>query len=293
MRSKAGFRALLVVGFLAAWIGYDAWIATHTVLDPGATRNAARALIAVPAVQHGLADQITAQIDRQLPTASRDPRIAPAVAAALRDPRVANAFANTIAQVHRAVLSDGDGREFTVDGRSVSLAVHDALAPSDPRAAAQIDRLPPLALDVRAGDLPHVTDPRPAAAGITLLGIAAALLLITAALLSDPTRHTTALVGRRIAYLAVTPLVLFAIVPRALEHLPGEVPDVTAVLLRAYGGRVLVSAFALAIAGVALVVGAHAWPRPVAVPPPASRPTPPSNPPASPDQPAITEKLYL
>ena len=48
MASNRGARLLLVVGFLAAWIGYDAWLVSHVVLDPNATRAAAHALVETP-----------------------------------------------------------------------------------------------------------------------------------------------------------------------------------------------------------------------------------------------------
>jgi hypothetical protein len=115
MGSTAGARALLVVGFLAAWIGYDAWLLSHVVLDPGATRSAAHALLETPAVRNGLADQLVAQVDRRLPAAAKDPRVEPAVTAALRDPRVVAAFTNTVVNIHEALLSDTGRKTFTVD----------------------------------------------------------------------------------------------------------------------------------------------------------------------------------
>jgi hypothetical protein len=303
MGSNLGARALLVVRFLAAWIGYDAWVVSHVVLDPNSTRAAAHALLETPAVRRGLAHDLTRDLDRKLPAAAKNPRVRPAVAAALRDPRVTSAFADTVARIRQTILSDGDGARFTVDGRALNDALHDALAPGDPRLAAQVERLPPLDVRVKADNLPHLHDPRTAADGVALLGIIAALLLITASLLLQHDRRSIARVGRRIAYLAITPLIVFAVLPpRVLAHASGDGPGIAAALLRTYGNRVLPSAVGLVIAGLAIVVGAIVWPRAGGSATQSAADAPPSDPRraaaapwprSAPDQPEITEKLYL
>src|SRR5436853_521112 len=82
--------------------------------------------------------------------------------------------------------------------------------------AAQLERIPPLHVRVRAGDLPRVHDPRTTANMIAVLGILAALLLITASLLLDNDRPAIGRVGRRIAFLAFMPIVVFVVLPRVL-----------------------------------------------------------------------------
>ncbi len=302
MGSNLGARVLLVVGFLAAWIGYDAWLVSHVVLDPNSTRAAAHALLETPAVRRGLADDLTRDLNRKLPAAAKNPRVRPAVAAALRDPRVTNAFADTVVHIQQAILTDGDGTRFTVDGRALNNALHDALAPGDPRLAAQVERLPPLDVRVKADNLPHLHDPRTTAGGVALLGIIAALLLITASLLLQHDRRSIARVGRRTAYLAIAPLIVFAVLPRVLAHTSGDAPGIAAALLRTYGNRVLPSAVGLVIAGLVIVAGAIVWPRAEgsaaqsaadAPPPDTRRAGAPLRPRTAPDQPEITEKLYL
>jgi hypothetical protein len=293
MGSNMGARVLLAVGFLAAWIGYDAWLVSHVVLDPNSTRAAAHALLETPAVRRGLADDLTRDLNRKLPSAVKNPRVGPAVAAALRDPRVTNAFADTVVRIQQTILSDGDRARFSVDGRALNRALHDALAPRDPLLAAQVERLPPLDVRVKADNLPHLHDPRTAAGGVAVLGIVAALLLITASLLLQHDRRSIARVGRRTAYLAITPLIVFALLPRVLAHASGDAPGIAAALLRTYGDRVLPSAVGLVIVGLAIVVGAIVWPRAgqtehaatpaVAAPPPTT----------AAHHPEITEKLYL
>jgi hypothetical protein len=290
MGSTTAARALLAVGFLAAWIGYDAWILSHVVLNPDATRSAAHALLETPAVRNGLADQLAAQVDRRLPSAAKDPRVEPAVTAALRDPRVVTAFTDTIVEIHEALLSGTDQKSFTVDGRALSAALHDVLVTNAPGLAAQIKRAPPLTVSIRSKDLPQLNDPRSATSGLAVLAILATLLLITASLLLRHDRRAFALVGRRIAYLAITPLSLFLVLPSALGHVSGTAPEVARTLLRTYGDRILPSAIGLVLVGVFIVLGARLWPRnrfdDQPGPPPYQGTFPPS-------QPEITDRLYL
>ncbi|HEV7525597.1 MAG TPA: hypothetical protein VGP92_11565, partial [Acidimicrobiia bacterium] len=265
---------------------------------------AAHALLDAPAVRRGLADQLTQELDRRVPGAVHDPRTAAAVAAAVRDPRVTSAFADTIAAIHQALMtSDASTRTaapFTIDGRSVSAAVHDALAPKDPKLAAEVARVPPLVVKIKAADLPHLHDPRSTADVVTVLAVAAALLLVTASLLMHHDRRTISRVGRRTAFLAVTPLVVFVAFPRVLAHASGDAPQIAAALLRVYGNRVLPSAIALVGAGLVIVVGAIVWPRRLAVSShapghAAPRYTGPESPNRAPGEPppTITEKMYL
>jgi hypothetical protein len=306
MGSSAAAKALLVIGFLAAWIGYDAWLVSHVAFDPDATRSAAHALLDTPAVRHSLADQLTAQLEQRLPATANDPRVAPAVASALRDPRVTSAFADTVVNIHEAILSGDDRNTFTVDGRALTAALHDTLARSDPQLAAQVTKLPPLDLRIQDDKLPRVHDPRSATSGLALLAIIAAVLLITASLVLCHDRRSIARVGRRIAYLAITPLLVFLLLPRLLEHSSSDVPQITGTLLRTYGGRVLPSAITLVVVGAAIALGALAWPRHLyddtpGSPPPPPSPGPPSGPPnpwgaphgTGTGQPEITERLYL
>lgn len=302
MTQKSGARILLVLGFLAAFVGYDAWIVSHAILDPGATRAAAHALLEAPAVRKGLADQITTELDRQLPNARQDPRAQAAVAAALRDPRVANAFADTVAQIHAAVLSSNAGDQtFTIDGHALSAALHDALAPHDPQLAAQLLTVPPIAVQIKAKDMPRLHDPQSTADVVTVLAVMAALLLITASLILQHDRRTIGRVGRRTALLAFTPLLVFFALPRVLGHASGDAPQIASALLRVYGARVLPSAIALVVVGLTIAISALVWPRhplrdahdAAHRPPPYTGPEPPRRPSTAPDQPAITDKMYL
>ena len=299
MTQNSGARVLLVLGFLAAFVGYDAWIVSHAIFDPGATRSPAHALLELPVVRKGLAEQITNELDQQLPSAARDPRTQAAVAVALRDPRVADAFADTVARIHAAILSGAPSQTFTIDGHALSGALHDALAPHDPQLAAQLLRVPPLAVHVKANDIPRLHNPRSTADVVTVLAIMAALLLITAALILQHDRRTIGRVGRRTAFLAFTPLVVFLALPRVLAYGSGNPPQIAATLLRVYGHRVVPSAVALLVVGLTITLSALVWPRHSAAdaapaPKPLyTGPEPPRRPGAAPDPPGITEKMYL
>jgi hypothetical protein len=262
MASNRGARLLLVVGFLAAWIGYDAWLVSHVVLDPNATRAAAHALVETPAVRHRLAHDLTKELERQLPAAAKDSHVSAATATAVRDPRVSAAFADTVSHIRQAILSDGRGtKSFSVDGAALTAALHDALAPVDPQLAARVERLPPLEVRLESTNLTHVHDPGPALGVVALLGLTAAVLLVAASLLLEHDRRSIALAGRRTAYLAATPLAAFVVLPRVLSLSSADAPQIASALLREYGDRALPSAIALAVVGLAVVAGTVVWGR--------------------------------
>jgi hypothetical protein len=300
MGSNRGARLLLAVGFVAAFIGYDAWIVSHAILDPGTTKSAAHALIESSAVRNRLADDLTKELEQQLPTATADPHVRAAAAAAVRDPRVADAFAETVVRIREAILSDGSGKQtFTVDGRALTAALHDALLPVDPQLAAQVARSRPLEVKLESDNLSHVNDPRSGVNVIAWLGIVAALLFVTAALLLDPERRTIARAGRRTAYLAVTPLLVFALLPHVLSLSSSDAPQIASALLRVVGDRVLPSAIALVLVGLAIVAGTIVWPRDLMTPRARKRPALPAEPAdwrrtrVAPEPTTISEKTYL
>ena len=216
----------------------------------------------------------------------------------MHDPRVATAFADTIAQIHAAVLSSNTGEQtFTIDGHALSDALHDALAPHDPRLVAQLRTVPPLTVQIKANDMPRLHDPRSTADTVTVLAVMAALLLITASLILQHDRRTIGRVGRRTAYLVVHPtsrVLRAAVGPRV--RVRRRTADRVRALLRVYGDRVLPSAMALIVIGLTIAISAIVWPRhPVEHAPrpkPYTGPEPP-RPRVAPDQPSITEKMYL
>jgi hypothetical protein len=308
--ARVAARILLVVAFVAASIGYDAWLAARVVFDRATIASAAHAVIETPAVHRALAEQLTKTVEDQVPAARDDPRLAAAVRAALDDPRVTAAFTDTVLAVYDEIVSppvrarrDGPAT-FTVDGRAIGAALHDALARTDPALAARVDRLPPLVVHVNADDLPHLDDPKSRAGGIAVAAGLAALVSIAGSLLFRHDRRAVARVGRNVAYLSIVPLLACVLLPRVLEHRSAGPAQVAVALLDTFRPHVLPSAIALLAGGAALALIATFAPRPGAAAGdrpgagrgpsrPAAGPSPAGPPPQRPDEPAITEKLYL
>jgi len=251
MRNSLGARVLLVIGFVAASLSYGGWVALRTVLDPGATHVVARNIVATPEVQKNLADQLQTEVDKELGEAHASPQVRRAVDQAVRDPRVAEAFADALSTVQRAVLSNS-GTTVTLDARSLTSAVDDALAHTDPTLAAQLAQQAPLTATIDANKVPHLGRIHDDAQSVFVLAGLAALLLVGASLTLDHTRKAIARAGRRVAYLSIAPVLGFVLLP----HLLGTTgaTGVARVALEAYGSRVVPSGIALLIIGVAVVV---------------------------------------
>jgi hypothetical protein len=292
MGSHTGARILLAIAFLAAMFGYEGFVASRTVLDPNATTDLARALLATSTVQHSLDDQLNTQVDQSLDRSEADAQVAAAVRHAVRDPRVVDAFVQALRAAHAALLSDSNGT-VTLDGRALTTAVQDALAPLDQKLAADLARRPPLQVKFNADQLPHLGHARDVAHNVALLGTIAALLLLTASLLMVHDRGAIARVGRRTAYIAIVPLLVFALGPRLLAGARGGAPEIAGAALRTYGGRVVPSAVALVVVGLVVAMGALLAPASTEVRvPPAPAPEPQPRPaPAPPAR--IEEHLYL
>jgi hypothetical protein len=133
------------------------------------------------------------------------------------------------------------------------------------------------------------------------LGLAAGVLLIAISLMQVRDRKVVARLGRRTAYLAIGPLLAFAVIPHLLDGWSNTGAVVAGTLLRSYSGRVLPSALMLAVVGcsVSLIALAtrlsHISPAPAPGPalqaPVRATPPPPVTTPAA--QPGTSEKLYL
>ena len=301
MRSNRAARVLLALGVVAAYLGYDAWIVSRVALDPAATRAAAGAVLRTEPVRRDLAATLTDELTQRVPAAAKDPNVRPAVAQALRDPRVTAAFADTLEQIHEQLLGANDA-SVAIDGRAVSAALRAALAKRDPALAQEIARTPPISVPIHSHARAFATDPRPFVTDVAVLGILGAALLFIAAALYRPERRAVSRTGRRLALLAVLPLVVFLLLPALLEHLSADGPRIAAVLLRSYAGRVTPSALVLATAGLSVMCCALVWPRRSATADAAPRgprytgptPTPaPAAPAARPQGEGITDKLYL
>ncbi len=260
MRSSAGARILLAVAGIAAMVSYASWIALRTAFDANATERAGRTVIATEVVQRNLGNEITDRVDRELGTHSADVEVRAAVAQAMHDPRVVDAFAVALHDVHAQLLADSTG-EVTIDTRAVTTAVRDALARHDPQAAEEFAAAAPISVHVGGDRLPHLRHAHDTARAVMWLGAIAALAFGGASLLLAHDRKAVARAGRRIAYLAIGPLVAFVALPAVLRLAHGEVPEVLGALLRTYCGRVVPSALVIVVIGIGVAVGAYVLPR--------------------------------
>jgi hypothetical protein len=293
-------RLLLIAAFLAAAFSYNAWIFSRTFLDLGATRSAAHTLLAAPAVQRSISDNLTQAVDDALEQQQADPQVARAVKKALRDPKVMKEFEDALVQLHRALLSGGD-TTVTIDSKMLTKKVHDALAQIDPSLAAQLDeQQQPLRVDLGGKDMPHFGNVRHKAALYSVVALLFALLFGGLALKHLHDRRTIGRCGRRIAYLSFCPLVLFVVAPHFLAGSGNDGMQIAAAILQTYRGRALPSAIALIAVGAIVSLAALVWPG-VRAPEPLPVGSPQEYDPRMPSPlapaisaaPAITEELYL
>jgi hypothetical protein len=259
MASKAGARVLLVLAFVAASIGYNAWIVTQTVLDNGATADVVHRVIQTPSVQASLRKQLDKALAQQLDYVPNNPAVQQAISNATRDPRVKAAFEAALVHLHRVLLSNR-ADTVTLDPTAMTEAMQQQLATYDPTLATQLQHASePLQVQFDTDRLPRLDGVADAAHTATTLGLAAAILLIGASLMLQRDKKAVSRVGRRVAYLAIVPLLAFAVVPRLLDAWSASGAQVGAAALRGYSGRVMPSAIALIVIGVSTAVIAWVW----------------------------------
>jgi hypothetical protein len=103
------------------------------------------------------------------------------------------------------------------------------------------------------GDVPKLGAVDDTVSPVGLLALVAALALGGAAVAAHPDRrHAIVLVGRRLLFLGVGPIVVFVVVPILLDAAGNDVAGTFAAVMRVYGERVLASAVALVVAGAAV-----------------------------------------
>jgi hypothetical protein len=294
-------RLLLIVAYIAAALGYNAWVASQTVLDPDATRSVAKTLLESPAVQRAISEDISREIRNDLGEDANDPRVQTAIVDALHDPTVAAAFANAAATLHEALIGGGN-TEVRLDTTTLTDALHAAIAAYDPELAADFAshvKEQPLDVELGGQDMPRFAGISSKANALTVMGIVAAVLLGSASFMLLHDRKHFGRLGRRIAYLGLLPTLGFIVVPKLLERSGNDGAEVAGAVLHTYSARVVPSVIILAAVGVAVVVTALVWPRGRSLPMPAAPaqlytgPAPTAPPLAPPTEPAITEKLYL
>jgi hypothetical protein len=249
MANSAGARILMVLGFVAASLAYNAWIASRTVLDTGATADVVHHIVTTPSLQHSLRDALRKALEQRLDYVPSNPAIQRAIENAARDPRISAAFEDAIVQLHRALLSHG-AATITLDPSVMTRSMYDQLVVYDPTLATEVENSPPLQVQFDTHKLPRLDALADKVHTARTLGLAAGVLLIAASLMLVRDKKAVSRVGRRIAYLAIIPLLAFAVLPWVLDSLGGAGAQVGAVVLRSYSGRVLPSAIALILIGV-------------------------------------------
>jgi hypothetical protein len=252
MTQKVGARVLLALGFLAASISYSSWIVSRTALDPQATRSATHAILSAPAVRSALARQIHDTLAPELDRATAsDPKLRAAINAAVADPRFVNAFDDAIVRVHKAILSDKGGK-VTLDTHAVTVALRQAVARHDPAAAKKMKAVRSVSVPIGSAQVPHIGGATRTVGRVGTTAALVAVLLVGSALLLAHDARMIGRAGRRVAWLAVGPLIAFALLPRLLSAAHGSTESVAAALLRAYGHRVIPSAIAFAVIGLSI-----------------------------------------
>ena len=300
MTVKIIVRLLLTFGFIAASVGYSSWTAERTIFDPAATRGATHALLATPAVQMMLARDLRDALRPALGSQALTPKATAAINAAVRDPKFVAAFEDALMNLHENILS-GNGGSVTLDTAQVTRAINDAVKKVDPQAARKLHKLKPVRVPLGATGMPHVGPSRDRVRVIGNTAIAIAFLLVGGALLLARDRKTVRRAGRRVAFLAIPPVLVFLLLPHLLVSSHNSALAVGAAILTAYGHRVMLSATLLAIAGISVWLIAIALPRrrtepatDAARPAPAAVPAPNILAPSHTSAPAaVPEHLYL
>jgi len=289
----------MTFGFIAASLAYSSWTAERTIFDPAATRGATHALLSTPTVHDMLAREIRTALRTNLGPGVDDAKLTKAIDRAVEDPKFVGAFEDAIANVNEAMLSNGHGR-VTLDPSAVTNSLDDAVARVYPKIAPQVRKTKLVSVPIGSATLPHFGNAERTVREVGDTALAVAILLIGGALAVAPDRKTFRRAGRRLAFMAIVPVLLFAVAPKLLASSHTGALAVTAAVLHAYAHRVLFSAVILAAVGGATWIVAVTMPKRRAdsdpEPAPAARLHPVYVRQTAPRPPAgesLPEKLYL
>ena len=257
----------MTIGFIAASVAYGSWTAERTIFDPAATRGATHALLATPTVHDLLAKEIRTALRSSLGSSVDNTKLTKAIDRAVEDPKFVGAFEDAIANVNEAILSDGHGR-VTLDPSAVTSSINEAVARVYPQIAPQVRKTKVVSVPIGNASLPHLGNAKKNVREVGNIALAIAILLIGGALALSPDRKTFRRAGRRIAFLAIGPVLIFAVAPKLLESSHAAALTVSAAMLRAYAHRVLFSAALLAVVGGTTWIVAVTMPKREAETPP-------------------------
>jgi hypothetical protein len=287
----------MTIGFLAASVAYSSWTAERTIFDPTATRGATHALLSTPTVHDTLAREIRTSLRSNLGPKVDNAKLTAAINRAVEDPKFVAAFEDAIANINEAILSNGHGR-VTLDPSAVTNSINEAVAREYPQIAPQVRKTKVVSVPIGNASLPHLGHAEQNVRTVGDISLALAILLIGGALALAPERKTFRRAGRRVAFLGIGPVLIFAVAPRLLQSSHTSALAVTAAMLRAYSHRVLFSAVILAAVGLGTWIVAVVVPKRRAErePEPAPRLQPVyvrQTPPRAQVGEPVPEKLYL
>lgn len=250
----------MTIGFLAASVAYSSWTAERTIFDPAATRGATATLLSTATVHDLLAREIRTALQPGLGPDVNAAQLTAAINTAVADPKFIGAFENAIVSINGAVVSGGHGR-VTLDTNAVTTSVNEAVARVYPKIAPQVKKTKVLSVPIGSADLPHLGNAQRSVREAGDLALAIAILLIGGALALAPERATFRRLGRRVAFMALAPVLIFAVGPRLLASSHNSALSVSAAILEAYGHRTLFSAAVLGIVGTSIWIIAIAIPK--------------------------------
>jgi hypothetical protein len=250
----------MTLGFIAASVAYSSWTAERTIFDPAATRGATNALLSTPTVHDMLAREIRTALRSSLGPTVDNAKLTKAINRAVVDPKFVGAFEDAIGNINQAILSGGHGR-VTIDPNAVTSSLDAAVARDYPQIAPQVRRTKVVSVPIGSTSLPHLGNAERNVRRAGDIALALAILLIGGALALSPHRKTFRRAGRRVAFMAIGPVLVFAVAPRLLQSSSTGALAVTAAVLHAYAHRVLFSAAILAVVGTATWIIAVALPK--------------------------------
>ncbi len=259
MQNRALARFALFVGGFAAVVGWWAFAAQHTILDPTATRDAAFGLLQAKPIQSKARDSLINQINQYIPPSlvgASTTKVRAATTAALSDDRVQQAFADGIGSFHRQLLTNvGTPQKLSIDTAAVTAAVHDSLAQQDPALAKWL-RGKSLSIEFNTSSVPNLHGVTGATPLIALIASLTAIALWGAAILLHPD-HPVAVrkIGRRLIGIGAMPVVFWVILPALLERFHADAAQLFSPLARSYGKRLALPAVIILLIGCGVWVG--------------------------------------
>lgn len=246
------------IALFCASVAWTGWAYLHTVADPHRTERVADAVLADPAARLELAQPLAEQIvERAQLDEARTPELRDAVMAAMADPRIVANLTDAVGSAHARSFGVPDPRSGTIDGGLLVGAVRDHLAVAAPDLAGLVPADLVGDLTVPEFELPFAAGIRDAAETATAWLGAAAIGLLTFALIAGDRRRTL----RRVGIWAIATGLFWAVAPRlfvlAARAFAPSVDATLSAALWAATSTVTVAATVLVGLGVAALVGAR------------------------------------